>query len=95
MADDDSMYNNNATSGLYSAVAILIFIMVTIGLLFPLNVLMPVDRRTICTLGAVLVFVSHTFLFPDKEYELIDGVDFEVIILLAGIMVSAPTSLLV
>jgi hypothetical protein len=30
------------------------------------------------------VFVTHTFLFPGVDYKVINGVDFEVLILLAG-----------
>jgi hypothetical protein len=36
------------------------------------------------TQGATLVFVTHTFLFPGVDYKVINGVDFEVLILLAG-----------
>jgi hypothetical protein len=53
--------------------------------LFPLNDLLPIDRRTVSIGSATLVYLCHAFLFPNKSYEIIDGVDFDVIILLGKI----------
>jgi Na+/H+ antiporter NhaD/arsenite permease-like protein len=86
LADDDSFYDNGATEGLYSTAACLIFLMVTFNFLFPVNSILPLDRRTVAILGATLVFITHNFFFASKNYVLIDGIDFDVIILLSAIM---------
>lgn len=49
--DDEYMYDDDAISGLYSACAVLIFLMVTGNFLFPVNNILPIDRRTVSILG--------------------------------------------
>ena len=69
----------------------LIFAVVSYTFLFPMNRFIPLDRRTVAVLGAVLCYCTQTFLFAgaghEMRYSLLQAVDFDVLILLASIMV--------
>jgi len=80
--DDDT-----PVATLYKIVAVFTFLLVTAVFLFPLNKFIPIDRRTVAILGTSIVYLTHAFLFPDQNLSLIDAVDFQVIVLLASIMV--------
>jgi Na+/H+ antiporter NhaD/arsenite permease-like protein len=45
------------------------------------------DRRTAAVVGAVLCYLSRTYLFPSNPINLLEAVDFNVLILLASIMI--------
>lgn len=63
-----------------------IFALVSFTFLFPCNRLIPLDRRTVAAVGALLCYLTSTFLFPSHRIDLLHAVDFDVLILLASIM---------
>lgn len=46
-----------------------------------------VDRRTMSVLGATLCFATRAFLFSGKDLDVLEAVDFDVLLLLSSIMV--------
>lgn len=48
---------------------------------------MSTDRRTTSVLGALLCYLTRRFLFPDANMDVVQAVDFDVMILLSSIMV--------
>lgn len=78
----------SAMSGvLYNVVASAIFVFVAINFLFPCNSLIPLDRRTTSVLGALLCYLTRRFIFTNATMDVIDAVDFDVMILLSSIMI--------
>lgn len=78
--------SEGAVTGLYNGIAVAIFGLLAIQLLFPSNIIFPVDRRTASCVCAVLVFVSRRFLFR-QSVNIVEYIDFDVLLLLAAIMV--------
>jgi Na+/H+ antiporter NhaD/arsenite permease-like protein len=70
----------------YSAVATIIFVVVSFTFFFPCNWLIPLDRRACAVVGATLCYMSRVVFFPDQRMDLVEAVDFDVLVLLAGIM---------
>lgn len=80
--------DSTAVSAVYIAIACTIFVLLAAQLLFPSNRFMPIDRRTSSISCAVLVYCSHKFLLKNEaDVDLIDAVDFDVLLLLSGIMI--------
>lgn len=75
------------TSIAYDVTATIIFVVMAFVFFFPFNRFVPLDRRTAAAIAATFCYLSRAFLFPNKKMELENAVDFDVIILLAGIMV--------
>ena len=61
--DDEFRVDENAATITFMVVATIIFFFVAYQFLFPVNVVIPLDRRTTAVLGSVLVYMSRTFLF--------------------------------
>ena len=51
----------------YKVIACIIFALVSYTFLFPCNLILPLDRRTVAVLGAVLVYCTQTFVFYGHE----------------------------
>jgi Na+/H+ antiporter NhaD/arsenite permease-like protein len=80
--------DSTAVSAIYIAIACTIFVLLAAQLLFPSNRFLPIDRRTSSISCAVLVYCSHKFLLKNEaDVDLIDAVDFDVLLLLSGIMI--------
>ena len=73
------------TNATYDTVAIIIFAIVSLTFFFPVNPVFPLDRRSVAVMGATLCYLS-AFLFPEHKVSLENSVDFDVLILLTGIM---------
>ena len=71
----------------YTSVAVLIFLCVSLTFFFPVNPLIPLDRRTCAVIGATTCYLSRVILFPSNRMDLVEAIDFDVLVLLAGIMV--------
>eukprot|EP00981_Chlorochromonas_danica_P001678 scaffold369_cov177-Ochromonas_danica.AAC.11 len=71
----------------YTVIIVIIFSLVSFTFLFPCNFLIPLDRRTVAAVGALCCYITSTFLFPSHRIDLLHAVDFDVLILLASIMV--------
>ena len=95
------MHRNTITTtsphslSLLPSVAVIIFAVVSYTFLFPMNAFVPLDRRTVAVLGAVLCYCTQAFLFAgaghEMRYSFLQAVDFDVLILLASIMVVRHT----
>lgn len=88
--DDNSTseeQNNDWYSYCFDISAVAIFLFVAFNFLFPNNKLIPLDRRCISVLGSALVYITRTFAFPHRNLNLIEAIDFDVLVLLASIMV--------
>lgn len=83
---NSEMESNDYATVAYKVVACCIFALMAFVFLFPCNLLIPLDRRTVAVLGAALVYITRTFTFADSNIDLIHSVDFDVLILLASIM---------
>lgn len=70
----------------YTAVAIGIFIVVSFTFFFPCNFIIPLDRRSCAVVGAVACYISRVVLFPSNSMNVVEAVDFDVLVLLVGIM---------
>lgn len=70
----------------YSSVAVVIFLCVSFTFFFPLNPLIPLDRRSCALIGATACYLSRVILFPSDQMNLVEAIDFDVLVLLAGIM---------
>jgi hypothetical protein len=70
----------------YKITASCIFGLMAFVFLFPCNAVVPLDRRTVAVLGSALVYITRTFTFRDSNIDLIHSVDFDVLVLLASIM---------
>lgn len=55
--------------------------------LIPYLLLNELDRRTIAVVGAIACYLMRTFLFPSQQMDMLEAIDFHVLILLASIMV--------
>lgn len=75
-----------ATGVAYDVVAIIIFAIVSLTFFFPVNPVFPLDRRSVACMGAILCYLCGAFLFPEHRVALENSVDFDVLILLTGIM---------
>ncbi|CAM9200640.1 unnamed protein product, partial [Ectocarpus fasciculatus] len=71
----------------YTSVAVLIFLCVSLTFFFPVNPFIPLDRRTCAVIGATACYLSRIILFPSNRMDLVEAIDFDVLVLLAGIMV--------
>lgn len=72
----------------YDVIALLIFAVTAFTFLFPVNRIVPLDRRTVAIAGATLTYVTRSFLFPHKNsLNIIGMIDFDVLILLSAIMI--------
>jgi Na+/H+ antiporter NhaD/arsenite permease-like protein len=71
----------------YTAAAVVIFSLVAFTFLFPCNKFIPLDRRTVAVVGALACYLSRTYLFPSRNLDVLEAIDFDVLILLASIMV--------
>ena len=80
--------SSSTVSALYIGIACTIFILLAFQLLFPSNRFFPIDRRTSSITSAVLVYCSHKFLLKNEaDVNLIEAVDFDVLLLLSAIMI--------
>lgn len=72
-------------------IATIIFIFVAFNFLFPVNKLLPLDRRTTSVCGALLVYITRTYYLHlvDDEYSsfMLEAIDFNVLVLLSSIMI--------
>ena len=84
--DDVGYQAPEPTSTFYKVVATLIFIFMSFNFFFPFNSIFPLDRRTASAIAGTLCYVTRAFLFPNQPLDLVEAVDWDVIILLAGIM---------
>jgi Na+/H+ antiporter NhaD/arsenite permease-like protein len=84
--EDDAVGDEIATGVAYDVVACIIFAIMSFVFFFPSNSLIPLDRRTAAAICGTLCYVTRAFLFPDRKMDVEGAVDFDVIILLAGIM---------
>jgi Na+/H+ antiporter NhaD/arsenite permease-like protein len=82
-ANDD---DDGATSITYNVIAFAIFCMVSYCFFLPCNHIIPLDRRSASILGATLCYSTRSFLFPHNKMDLLDAIDFDVLVLLSGIM---------
>ena len=74
--------------GIYTAWALFIFTVLTLQLLFPSNYFLPIDRRTSSVACSTLVYISHKFLLKnDPAIDLVEAIDFDVLLLLSAIMI--------
>ena len=73
---------------IYNLLISTIFIMVSVSFLFPSNFLIPLDRRIIGLLGAVLCIIVDQFISDINKSSEIPGkyVDFSVLVMLLSIM---------
>jgi Na+/H+ antiporter NhaD/arsenite permease-like protein len=71
----------------YNIVASLIFIMMSFCFMFPVNRLFPLDRRSVSLFSATLCYLTRNFLFDERKMNLVEAVDFDVLVLLAAIMI--------
>lgn len=71
-------------------VAVIIFVIVSFTFLFPLNRLITLDRRSVSVLGATLCYAAR--LFTNNGMDILNAIDFDVLVLLASIMVSTPVN---
>lgn len=84
MASDST---SNGLEGGFVACVTIVFVIVALQLLFPSNVLLPLDRRASTILGAIWIMILF-YLFPSQQGVNIGSfVDFDVLIVLAAIMV--------
>lgn len=73
---------------MYTGIALFIFVVLTLQLLFPSNYFLPIDRRTSSVASATLVYVSHKFLLrQEPAVDLIEAIDWDVLLLLSAIMI--------
>ena len=64
------------------------FVFLALQLLFPVNPIVPIDRRTSSILCASLVYVTHKFLLTNfPEISLVEAIDWDVLLLLTSIMI--------
>lgn len=84
--DDEGYQEPEKTTTFYKVVATLIFVFMSYNFFFPFNSIFPLDRRTASAIAGTLCYVTRAFIFPDQPMDLVEAVDWDVIILLAGIM---------
>lgn len=85
-AESSPDYSDVHTSTAYDAVATIIFAMVSLCFFLPCNPLIPFDRRTAAVFGATMCYVTRAFFFPSNQIDLVQAVDFDVLVLLGAIM---------
>lgn len=69
----------------FDCVAIGIFVIVSLTFIFPCNVIVPFDRRTIAVTGATMCYITRSFIFAGS-LDILEAIDFDVLVLLASIM---------
>ena len=79
-------YSEHSTSITYNVIAIVIFCLVSYCFFLPCNKIIPLDRRSASVLGATLCYASRCIVFPHNKMDLVDAIDFDVLVLLGGIM---------
>mmetsp|Transcript_26293 Transcript_26293/g.44365 ORF Transcript_26293/g.44365 Transcript_26293/m.44365 type:complete len:614 (+) Transcript_26293:352-2193(+) len=79
-------YDSHSTSLVYNVIAVVIFCLVSFCFFLPCNPILPLDRRSASVLGATLCYASRSFMFPHNKMDLVDAIDFDVLVLLGGIM---------
>lgn len=84
-SNEDMEYGS--TSVVYNIIALIIFVIVSYCFFLPCNNIIPLDRRSASILGATLCYSTRSFLFPHNKMDLLDAIDFDVLVLLGGIMV--------
>ena len=70
----------------YDIVATIIFMTMSLIFFFPCNSVFPLDRRTASVFCATLCYLTRSFLFSERKMNLVEAIDFEVLVLLAAIM---------
>ena len=85
-SDGDNDYESGTTSVTYNIIAMVIFCMVSYCFFLPCNNIIPLDRRSASILGATLCYATRSFLFPHNKMDLLGAIDFDVLVLLGGIM---------
>ena len=87
-AEDDYLENaSEEASFVYNIVASLIFILMSFCFMFPVNRFFPLDRRSLSLFSATLCYLTRNFLFSERKMNLVEAVDFDVLVLLAAIMI--------
>lgn len=81
----DSNLSGAGSSLANTIVAVIIFIIVSFTFLFPLNRIITLDRRSVSVLGATLCYAAR--LFTNNGMDILNSIDFDVLVLLASIMV--------
>jgi len=79
--------DGEATDGstlINSIVSVIIFVIVSITFLFPLNRIITLDRRSVAVVGATLCYAAR--LFTNNGMNILNAIDFDVLVLLASIM---------
>jgi Na+/H+ antiporter NhaD/arsenite permease-like protein len=69
------------------ALSVIIFSVVSFNFLFPCNSFIPLDRRTTAVVGALACYLLGSFVFPSRSIDMLHAIDFDVLVLLASIMV--------
>eukprot|EP00605_Chrysophyceae_sp_TOSAG23-4_P000362 GSChrysophyteH1.ASY1.ANO1.409.1 assembled CDS len=88
LSESDYAGDVSTVSTMYLVTAMILFVLLAFQLLFPSNSFLPLDRRTSSVTCAVLVYITHKFLLKnDVEVDLIEAVDFDVLLLLSAIMI--------
>lgn len=78
--------NLGIASAAYSITACVIFCCVSLCFFFPVNGVIPLDRRSCAIIGATACYLSRIILFPSNQIDTVDAIDFDVLVLLTGIM---------
>ena len=79
-------YDSHSTSLAYNIIAMVIFCLVSFCFFLSCNPIIPLDRRSASILGATLCYASRSFMFPHNKMDLVEAIDFDVLVLLGGIM---------
>lgn len=83
-----SAQDETSTSTAYDVIAVVIFAVVSYCFFLPCNRFFPLDRRSAGIIGATLSYATRTFLFPSNKMDIVAAIDFDVLALLSGIMVT-------
>jgi Na+/H+ antiporter NhaD/arsenite permease-like protein len=81
-----SQHNYGTTTVTFNIIATAIFVVVSYCFFLPCNRFIPLDRRSVAMLGATLCYATRSFFFPSNKLDLVEAVDFDVLVLLFGIM---------
>ena len=54
---------------------------------FAIDLSIQTDRRTVAVVGALACYLTRTYLFPSEPINLLEAIDFDVLILLSSIMI--------
>lgn len=77
-------YSHDTT---YVVIACIIFAVMSFTFLFPCNKFIPLDRRTVGVVCSLACYLTRAFGFPSRRMDLISAIDFDVLLLLASIMI--------